>query len=317
MAQLTEPTASTPTLDTLAERNARAAERLSPVRSSPGYWRRAWRRYRRDKVAMVALVLSIGVILFAVGAPLVSEFTGFTYRENHLDQKLKPPMTDGYILGSDGNGRDILTRLAYGGRTSLMFAGLAAISTLLVGSAVGSAAGFFGGWVDNVLMRLVDILLSIPTLVLLIMIASFYRPNVFVLAIAVALVSWAGVARLVRSEVLSLRTRDFVDAARVLGARNSEIIRRHIMPNVIPIIVVWLSLSVPGLILTEATLSYLGIGVQVPTPSWGNMLQEAKSLFRQQWTTVFIPGFMIFFTALCLNLVGNGLRDALDPRLNQ
>jgi peptide/nickel transport system permease protein len=248
---------------------------------------------------------------------VVSELTGFNYRENHLADKLKPPMTDGYILGSDGNGRDILTRLAYGGRTSLLFASFAAVSTLLVGSLVGSVAGFFGGWADTILMRLVDVLLSIPTLVLLIMIASFYRPSVVVLAIAVALVSWAGVARLVRSEVLSLRNRDFVDAARVLGARNGDIIRRHIMPNVIPIIVVWLSLSVPGLILTEATLSYLGIGVQVPTPSWGNMLQEAKSLFRQQWTTVFFPGFMIFVTALCLNLVGNGLRDALDPRLNE
>lgn len=316
MAQTTEQTVRTPTLDTLADR-ARAAERLHPARSSPGYWKRAWRRFRRDKVAMVALFLAIGIILFAVGAPLVSQLTGFTYRENHLADKLKPPMTDGYILGSDGNGRDILTRLAYGGRTSLLFAGLAAISTLIVGSIVGSVAGFFGGWIDTVLMRLVDVLLSIPTLVLLIMIASFYRPNVIVLAIAVALVSWSGVARLVRSEVLSLRNRDFVDAARVLGARNSQIIRRHIMPNVIPTIVVWLSLSVPGLILTEATLSYLGIGVQVPTPSWGNMLQEAKSLFRQQWTIVFIPGFMIFFTALCLNLVGNGLRDALDPRLNE
>jgi peptide/nickel transport system permease protein len=137
------------------------------------------------------------------------------------------------------------------------------------------------------------------------------------LAVFIALLSWAGISRLIRGEVLSLRSRDYVDAARVLGASNSRIILRHIIPNVVPIIVVWVSLVIPGLILTEAALSYLGLGVRVPTPSWGNMLEDAKQFYRQRWTLVFIPGFMIYITVLALYLVGNGLRDALDPRLNQ
>lgn len=280
-----------------------------------GFWTSAWRRFRRDRLAMVALSLSVTIVLFAVLAPLVSLLTGFTYSENHLGAKLTPVNTDGYLLGADGNGRDVLTRLAYGGRISLLFATVGAISTLILGSILGAMSGFFGGWVDTLIMRTVDVILSLPTLVVLILIGSFYQTNVWTLAGFVALVSWTGVARLVRGQVLTLRSRDFVEAARVIGADNRQIIGRHILPNVVPIVVVWLSLSVPGLILLETSLSYLGVGIQVPTPSWGNMLQDAKSVFRQSWTLVFIPGFIVFLTALCLSLVGNAVRDAVDPRL--
>jgi peptide/nickel transport system permease protein len=286
--------------------------RAKPV---AGFWVSAWRRFRRDKLAMTALAIALLIVAFAVLAPLVSTLTGFSYQENHLANKLAPVNTDGYLLGSDGNGRDILTRLAYGGRVSLLFAALGAVSTLILGSILGAVSGFFGGWVDSLIMRTVDVILSLPTLIVLILIASFYRPNVVILALFVALISWTGVARLVRGQVLTLRSRDFVEAARVIGATDSRIIGRHILPNVVPIVIVWLSLSVPGLILLETSLSYLGVGIQTPTPSWGNMLQEAKSVFRQQWTVVFIPGFMVFLTALCLSLVGNGVRDAVDPRL--
>ena len=286
--------------------------RAKPV---AGFWTSAWRRFRRDKLAMVALGLAIVIILFAIFAPVVSLLTGFTYQENHLPEKLTPINTDGYVLGADGNGRDVLTRLAYGGRISLLFATLGAISTLILGSVLGAVSGFFGGWVDTLIMRTVDVILSLPTLVVLILIGSFYETNVWTLAGFVALVSWTGVARLIRGQVLTLRSRDFVEAARVIGADNKRIIGRHILPNVVPIVVVWLSLSVPGLILLETSLSYLGVGIQVPTPSWGNMLQEAQATFRQSWTLVFIPGFMVFLTALCLSLVGNGVRDAVDPRL--
>ena len=293
-----------------------AALSRAELRSTPGYYARAWRRYRRSKIGMIALAIVVLIVIFALGAPLVSRITGFTYSENHLGEKLTPIGQDGYILGADGNGRDILTRLAYGGRVSLMVASLAAISTLAIGGTVGAVAGFFGGYIDGILMRLVDILLSIPTLSLLILIGVLYRPNPLQLAIVIAVVSWTGVARLVRGEVLTLRHRDFVDAARVLGASNTRIIGRHIFPNVVPIIVVWASLAIPGLILTEAALSFLGLGVRVPTPSWGNMLQDARAFYRQAWTFVFIPGFAIYLTVLAVNLVGNTLRDALDPRLN-
>jgi peptide/nickel transport system permease protein len=166
-------------------------------------------------------------------------------------------------------------------------------------------------------MRAADVLLSIPTLVLLILVSSFYQPTPAELAILIALVSWAGVSRLIRGEVLALKHRDFVDAARVLGASNSRIISRHLFPNIVPQTIVWASLAIPGLILTEAALSYLGLGVRAPQPSWGNMLQDAKQYVRTNWTLVFIPGLMIYITVLCINLVGSGLRDALDPRLNQ
>ena len=291
-----------------------AIERRS--KPSAGFWLSAWRRLRRDRLAMAALGIAVAIILFAVLAPLVSRFTGFTYQENHLDQRLSAVGSNGYVLGADGNGRDILTRLAYGGRISLLFAALGAFSTLVLGSLLGAVSGFFGGWIDTLIMRLVDILLSIPTLIVLILIAAFYRPNVLVLAMIVALVSWTGVARLIRGQVLTLRQRDFVESGRVIGAGNWYIITRHIMPNVVPIVIVWLSLAVPSYILLETTLSYLGVGIQSPTPSWGNMLQEAQSTFRQSWSVVFIPGFMVFLTALCMSLVGNGVRDAVDPRLN-
>ncbi len=291
-------------------------EGLGRTRPIEGNWHRAWRRFRANRIALISLFVLICIFLFAILAPLVSHFTGFTYYENHLSDKLAKPGENGYILGSDGNGRDILTRLAYGGRVSLLVAGLATVSLIVLGGVVGSVSGYFGGIIDSILMRAADVLLSIPVLVLLILVSSFFHPAPWGLALLIAAVSWPGISRLVRGEVISLKNREFVEASRVIGASNSRIIVRHLMPNVVPIIIVWASLAIPSLILTEATLSYLGLGVQAPQPSWGNMLQEAKQFVRQSWTFVFLPGFLIFITALSAYLVGLGLRDALDPRLN-
>ncbi|MEZ4665145.1 MAG: ABC transporter permease [Thermomicrobiales bacterium] len=287
--------------------------RARPIESN---WHRAWRRFKANRLSLVALIVTIGIFLFAILAPVVSHFTGFNYYENHLGDKLAAPGTGDYILGADGNGRDILTRLAYGGRVSLLVAGLATFSLLILGGTIGSISGYFGGWVDTFLMRSADVLLSIPTLVLLILVSSFYHPSPWQLAILISLVSWAGISRLVRGQVLTLKNQEFVEASRVIGASDKRIIIRHLMPNIIPQLIVFSALAIPGLILTEATLSYLGLGVQAPQPSWGNMLQEAKQFVRQSWTFVFFPGFMIFLTSLCTYLVGLGLRDALDPRLN-
>lgn len=287
--------------------------RTRPIESN---WHRAWRRFKANRVALIGLIVLLAIFAFAIFAPVVSHFTGFNYYENHLGDKLSKPGENGYILGSDGNGRDLLTRLAYGGRVSLLVAGLATFSILILGGLIGSLAGYFGGWVDTLLMRAADVLLSIPTLILLILVSSFYHPQPWQLAILIAVVSWAGVSRLVRGEVLTLKNREFVEASRVIGASNARIIVRHLIPNIIPLLIIWSSLAIPGLILTEATLSYLGLGVQAPQPSWGNMLQESKQFVRQSWTFVFFPGFMIFLTSLCAYLVGLGLRDALDPRLN-
>ncbi len=285
------------------------------LRATPGFYRRSWRRFRRNQVAMAALVIFGLVALFVLVAPLISRWTGFGPYDNHLANKLAPPLTKGYMLGSDGNGRDILTRLAYGGRVSLMIAFLATISTLVLGGSIGLISGFFGGWVDTVLMRLVDVLLSIPGLPLLILIATLYNPGPAGLALVLAAVGWPGIARIIRGEVLSLRGREYIEAARVSGAAPARIVVRHLLPNVAPLIVVFASLAIPGLILAEASLSFLGIGVQVPTPSWGNMLGEAQRYFRTNTSNVIIPGAIIYVTSLTLYLIGSGLRDAFDPRL--
>ncbi len=298
-----------------ADGSALELDRAS-MRKTRGYWGETWYQFRKNKVAMVALGIAIVIVLAVVFSALISKYiTGYTPTANHLPQKLSKPGENGFILGSDGNGRDELTRLVYGGRASLLVAGLSAVGILFIGSTLGAMAGYFGRWVDTVVTRLVDILLSIPTLPLLILVTSLYRPGIVGLSFFIALVSWGGVTRLIRGEVLKIRHREFIEAARVTGSSNTRIIVRHIMPNVVPIVIVWLSLVIPGLILTEASLSYLGLGVHAPTPSWGNMLQESKQFFRTNWTLIFIPGFTIYLAALSFNLIGTGLRDALDPHL--
>ncbi len=288
------------------------------LRKTPGLYTRAWRRFRKNSVAMTALLVLIVIVIFVASAGLISTYiTGFTPSENHLSDKLKPVMTDGYILGSDGNGRDILTRLAYGGRVSIMIAVLSGLATFFLGGAVGLLSGYAGGVTDTVLMRLVDVLLSIPGLPLLILIASLYSPGPLGLAFVLAAVSWPGISRIVRGQVLELRNREFVDAARSVGASPARVATRHILPNILPLMIVYISLTIPGLILAEAGLSFLGIGVQVPTPSWGNMLGDAQQFFRTNQANVLIPGLMIYITSLSMNLVGNGLRDALDPKLTE
>ena len=290
---------------------------LGKQQAAPGFYRRAWRRFRRDRVAFFGLILTAAIILFVLSADLISALTGHNYWRGELGEQFLAPLSEGHLLGTDTNGRDVLVRLAFGGRISLLVAGIAAVVTLIIGGFVGSVSGYFGRFVDSILMRLVDVLLSIPALPLFLLVSVLYRPGVVGLAIIIALFGWPGVARLIRGEVLARRSADYVDAARVVGATNRQIIVRHIVPNVVPIMVVWISLAIPSLILVEATLSFLGFGVRIPTPSWGNMLEGARDYYARSWANVFIPGFMIWLTVLAINLIGNGLRDALDPRLNE
>jgi peptide/nickel transport system permease protein len=286
------------------------------LRATPGPYRRGWRRLRRDRVGMAGLIGFALIILFALAADLIAGFTGHSYWQGELRDQFLGPFSPGHLLGTDANGRDVLVRAAYGGRISLAVAILASAVLLAIGGVVGAVSGYFGGFVDATLMRVVDVLLCVPGLPLLILAFTIYKPGPYGLALFIAALGWAGGARLIRGEVLSLRSRDYVEAARVLGASNSRIIFQHILPNVIPLLIVSLSLTLPGLILTEAALSFLGFGVQIPTPSWGNMLENAREYFTRSWTNVFIPGFLIFLTVLSISLVGNALRDALDPRLN-
>ena len=287
------------------------------VRKSAGLLRRAAQDFGQDKVAMVALTAVIVIVIFALGADVVSHITGFNQYENHLAEKLSKPGENGYLLGSDANGRDILTRLAYGGRISITVAFLATLFELTIGLGIGLIAGYAGGWVDSILMRLVDVLLSIPSLPLLILISTLFRPGTYMLAFILAIVSWPGDSRLLRGEAMAIKSREYVDAGRVVGVSPVGLILRYILPNVLPTMLVLASLTVPALIIAETSLSFLGVGVQVPTPSWGNMLDDGYRFYRTNWTNVFIPGFIVFVASLALYLVGDGLRDAVDPKKSQ
>ncbi len=289
---------------------------LVPARG--GNAARAWRRFKRNRVAVVALAVLIAIVLFSLSAGFISSYvTGFDYEENHLDLARSQPGENGFILGSDANGRDVLTRLAYGGRVSLVFATMAALVTLLIGSTIGMVSGFALGWTDTAFMRFADVLLSIPAISILVLVSSIYRPGYFTLALIFSLLLWPGIARIVRGETIAIRNQPYIEAARVNGATNKRLVGRHIFPNVLPIMLIWASQVIPAFIITEAALSFLGLGVQPPRPSWGNMLLEAQNYYMTNWTNVFLPGMMIFLTALSINLIGNGLRDALDPRMER
>ncbi|MFN8496757.1 MAG: ABC transporter permease [Anaerolineae bacterium] len=286
-----------------------------PTRKSQGFWARGMRRFRRNKIAMAAAVVFILLVLMAIGADVISaNVTHKKYSDQSLLNAFKPPLSPGYILGADELGRDVFTRIVYGARVSLSVAGLTVLIALTIGTLIGLLAGFYGGVADNVLMRFVDIVIALPGLFILILIATFFSPNVLVLSIVIASLSWTGISRLVRGEVMSVKGRDYVDAARAVGASNTRILWRHVLPNVINVMIVWASLTVGAIILTEAALSYLSFGIQPPVPSWGNMLSNSQQYIYRSVSLVIIPGFFIFITVLAVNLMGNGLRDALDPR---
>jgi peptide/nickel transport system permease protein len=231
-----------------------------------------------------------------------------------LGDRLLPPSA-AHWMGTDQYGRDVLSRLIYGARISLAV-GLVAVSIyILIGVLVGSVAGYYGRWVDGILMRLVDILLCIPTFFLILMVIAFVGPSILNIMVIIGLTSWTDVARLVRGEVLALKEREFVLAARLMGLSDSRIILRHILPNALGPVLVVATLGVGSCILLESSLSFLGLGVQPPTASWGNMLMEGKDHLTDAWWLVTFPGVAIFTTVLGYNLMGEGLRDLMDPRM--
>jgi peptide/nickel transport system permease protein len=317
------------TAEALGTRNDARAKALAQVQlaqqqGTPGLLKMAWQRFRRDKLAMAGTAALMLLVALALSAPLLAlHVIGYTPEQIELSGTLKPPgyrgSEDTYVhwLGTDELGRDVLARAIYGGRVSLYVSFLTVLISLTLGTVVGALAGFYGGWVDNALMRLVDIMLSIPGLFLLILISVVFRPGVTGLAVVIASLSWMGTSRLVRGEFLALKARDFVDAAKVVGAKNSRIIFRHILPNATSPIIVSATLALGGVILTEAALSFLALGVQPPTPSWGNMLTNAQQYLYRAPHLIVIPGFFIFVTVLSGNLMGNGLRDALDPKMRR
>ena len=271
-----------------------------------GLWRVV--RNRRGLLGgiVVAAMLAAGLL-----APVVAPYS---YSTQSLLQRLKPP-TAAHWLGTDGFGRDILTRVIWGARVSLEIGFLATGLAIAVGTAVGGAAGYFGGAVDTGIMRVADVFMSVPALFLILVVVALFGASLLNTAMVVGLVTWAPVARIVRGECLTLRARDFVEAARALGASHGRILGRHVLVNAVPAIIVQGTLLLGQTILIESGLSYLGLGVQPPTPSWGNMVVEGRQFLASAWWVSTFPGLAIFATVLGFNLVGDGLRDALDPAL--
>jgi peptide/nickel transport system permease protein len=270
-----------------------------------------WRHFKKNRLGVGGLVIIVIVFFIAIFAPFLSFYDS---GKTDVSLKLKPPSFQHY-LGTDQLGRDVYSRMLYGSRISLSVGFVAVGISILIGILVGAMAGYKGGWVDSLLMRFVDIMLSFPSFFLILTVVAILRPNIYNVMIVIGITSWEGTARFVRAEFLSLRERDYVQAARALGVKDRRIIFRHILPNALAPVFVTASLGVASAILIEAGLSFLGFGVQPPAPSWGNILTEGRTyIFDAWWLTVF-PGLAILITVLSFNLFGEGLRDALDPRL--
>jgi peptide/nickel transport system permease protein len=280
-----------------------------------------WHSYRRHKPAMIGTAIILTFALAAIFAPYISPWDP---EKTNLDAMLQPPSAQ-HIMGTDELGRDLLTRILYGGRVSLSIGVMAMALAVVVGAIVGGVAGFYGGWVDNVLMRFTDMMLAFPQLFVLIILALALRDipiealrgtafaSVFSIVLVIAVLAWMRVARLVRASFLSLKEKEFIEAARSCGVPNLRIMVRHLLPNAMSPIIVAATFRVATSIITESGLSYLGFGVQPPTPTWGNMLKNAQvQMTRAPWTAIF-PGLMIFIAVIAINFIGDGLRDALDP----
>jgi len=272
-------------------------------------WRRNWRTFRRNRPALIGLIVLFTILAAAILGPMLSPYDTLT---QDLSNRLQGPSW-AHPMGTDELGRDSMTRVLAGGRISLGVAALATTVALTVGILVGSIAGFYGRWVDNVLMRFTDLALSLPDLFLLILAASLLGPSFTTMVIIIGLVRWMNVARLTRGSFLTLREREFVLAARASGTRSRGIIFKHLLPNSLSPLIVAGTLGVASAIIAESTLSFLGLGLQPPTSSWGTMLRNAQQqIFTAPWAAVF-PGIMIFLTVVSVNFIGDGLRDIFDP----
>ncbi len=272
----------------------------------------ALRRLLKNKATMVSIAIIIFIALCSFILPhlLPSELD-----EVFWDFIAAPPTMEGFhIFGTDGNGRDLLVRTLYGGQISLSVALVATCVSMIIGITYGSISGFIGGKVDNVMMRIVDILYSLPFMFLVILMMVVFGKSIYLIFIAIGAVEWLDMARIVRGQTLSLKRKEFVDAARALGVRKKNIIRRHIIPNTIGTVIIYVTLTVPKVILLESFLSFLGLGVQEPMTSWGVLISEgAKNMEQSPWMLIF-PAIFLTTTLFCLNFIGDGLRDALDPK---
>ncbi|MGL4687206.1 MAG: nickel transporter permease [Fusobacteriaceae bacterium] len=276
-------------------------------------WAEVWRSLKKNKMAMTGLILISLMILVAIFANQIADYETVVIKQN-LSSRLQPPSLN-HLLGTDEFGRDIFARLIHGARVSLQVGVLAVGVSIVVGGSLGAVAGFYGGRLDNVIMRIMDVFLAVPSILLAIAIVSALGPNLVNLMISISISSVPSYARIVRASVLSIRDQEFVEAAKAIGASDTRIIFRHIIPNSLAPVIVQGTLGVAGAILSTAGLSFIGLGIQPPAPEWGSMLSGGRQYLRYAWWVTTFPGIAIMITILSLNLLGDGLRDALDPRL--
>ena len=297
-----------PTQSQLARKQTVEATPSRPARNQTAA--SVWLRRMQNRQVVLGLVIIAGLYLVALLAPLLAPHGP---NEQILLDRLKPPSWE-HPFGTDSFGRDIFSRVIWGARVSLAVSLVATLITVVIGGLVGVVSGFFGGWVDNAMMRVTDVFIAFPLFLLLITVIAIYGSSMFLLVLFLGLAAWPHTARLVRAEVLSLRDRDFVLAARVSGVNNLRLMRVHLLPNVVPILVVAATLRVGIVILTEAGLSYFGLGVPPPAPTWGNIVADGRIYLASAWWITTFPGILIVITVLAYNLLGDGLRNAFDPR---
>jgi oligopeptide transport system permease protein len=283
------------------------------VRPSMTYWQDAWRRLKMNKVAMASLVFLILLGIMAIIGPYLLPYK---YSDQNLMMTNKPPSAE-HWFGTDYLGRDLFVRTWMGARISLTIGIAAALLDGIIGVIYGGISGYFGGQVDNIMMRIVDILYGIPYLILVILLMLVMGPGIVTIITAMVITGWVGMARLVRGQVLQLKEQEFVMAAKTLGASPGRIIMKHLIPNTLGPIIVSITFDVPAAIFTEAFLSYIGLGVQPPLASWGTLANDATNVLLMYPYQLFFPAFFISITMLSFNLLGDGLRDALDPRLRK
>ena len=279
------------------------------------------RRLLRDRATVAAIVFIVILVAFALCAPLIAHLTGHGPDQQFRNTGLTPdgipkPPNGTFLLGTDDLGRDMLVRLAYGAQISLMVGVVASLAAALIGVTIGTVSGYFGGWIDTLLSRVTDLVMSVPFLLCALALVSVLGPSLLLAICVIIFFSWTHLARVIRAQVISLRKREFVEAARSLGAGSFTIIVRDILPNLSIPIIIYTTMLIPSAIVFEATLSFLGLGVVPPTASWGAMLADASndSLYLVAWWMVVVPGVALLLTTLAFNILGDGLRDALDPR---
>lgn len=278
-------------------------------------WQDAVSHILHDKLTLLAIFVLLALSMASIfGPPIIENTLGIELNRVHVTEKFMSPLEGNHILGTDDLGRDQLIRLLYGGRISLAIAFSGSLMIMLIGVTLGLISGYYGGWIDDAIMWLINTMSSIPPLFILLIASALWKPSATTLVIILALVGWFGTCRLVRGEVLSLKERDYVLAAKALGASNSHLLMVHIFPNLISIVIVTGTIIAGNLITLESGLSYLGVGVQPPAPTWGNMLTDARIFLVTGVHLIVWPGLMIFITVLCFYLIGDGLRDAIDPR---